>query len=108
MSPPPTPLRTASAANTGGDVRCVRRRLGRHGRARGGGPPDDPRARSERGGASDHDGATGPSSQLQAAAMSNNLVQYNSLNAGGKNSKMKMNYDDLKKFLIKEQNSAQV
>lgn len=34
--------------------------------------------------------------------MSSNLVQYSSLNAGGKNSKMKMNYDDLKKFLIKE------
>jgi len=47
-------------------------------------------------------------SQLQSAALTNNLVQYSSLNAGGKNSKMKLNYDDLKKFLIKEQNSAQV
>ena len=42
------------------------------------------------------------SSQLQSAAMANNLVQYSSLNAGSKSSKMKMNYDDLKKFLIKE------
>ena len=43
------------------------------------------------------------SGQLQAASIGNNLVQYsNSLNAGGKNSKMKMNYDDLKKFLLKE------
>lgn len=49
------------------------------------------------------------SSQLGSASVNNSLVQYNSLNSGGgKNSKMKMNYDDLKKFLIKEQNSAQV
>lgn len=42
------------------------------------------------------------SNQLQSAAMANNLVQYSSLNSGNKGPKMKMNYDDLKKFLIKE------
>lgn len=34
--------------------------------------------------------------------MANNLVQYSSLSSGNKGPKMKMNYDDLKKFLLKE------
>lgn len=51
-------------------------------------------------------GASG--NQLQAAALNNNLVNYNTVNGSNKNSKLKLNYDDLKKFLIKEQNSAQV
>jgi len=46
--------------------------------------------------------------QLQGAAINtNNLVNYNTMN-NKQSAKMKLNYDDLKKFLIKEQNSAQV